>query len=261
MTLNKPQLIRIPALEDNYVWVLHNPDQNLVAVIDPAEPEPVIDALNQHGLALDQIVNTHHHHDHIGGNDALRQKYGIPIFAPRLPEDEEPIQNISTITKGGDTIEIAGYNAQIIATPGHTLNHVTYFLPDCEIAFVGDNLFPLGCGRVFEGTMEQMWQTLSTIKALPDDTTICAGHEYAAANADFAQKLKWQNFATNDRIFALRDLRAKGQATLPMRLGDEKNANPFLNCDNPSLATAIGREEQPPHEIFAVLRHAKDEFN
>lgn len=251
------ELIRIPALEDNYIWMLHNPDTGAVAVIDPGEAAAVIDELETRGLSLTEILNTHHHWDHTDGNAELMQKYGVPLTAPFL--HEEPIDNVTSVVRGGEKITIAGYEAFVIATPGHTLSHVTYYLPN-GFAFVGDNLSALGCGRVFEGTMAQMWNSLKTLLELPDDTVVCGGHEYAEKNADYVESLNWRQQAADARIAELRDLRTRGVPTLPFRLGDEKEANPFLNCDTDSLAEALGMSGGAAVEIFTALRSGKDVF-
>lgn len=254
--------IRIPALSDNYIWMLHNPSSGEVAIIDPAEAAPVIKALEDRGLTPTEIINTHHHFDHIGGNAELREKYNIPLTAPKA--ELARIPDITHAVSEGDRITIAGYPADVIATPGHTSGHVVFYLPDClgghGIAFVGDNLFSLGCGRVFEGSMDEMWSSLCKIRDLPDDTIICGGHEYSAANADYVEHLNWPRPAANARIAEIRALRAEGIPTLPVRLGDEKDANPFLNCHTSDLAEALGVSGQDGTAVFTCLREGKDKF-
>ena len=264
MTVQAATLIRIPALEDNYIWMLHNPSSGELAVIDPGDTEAVFAELDKRGLSLTEVVNTHHHWDHTDGNAAMMEKFDIPLKAPRIEDEEEPIENITTVVKDGDEITIAGYKARVIATPGHTMSHVALYLPDCfgdhGVAFVGDNLFSLGCGRVFEGTMEEMWASLQAIRALPEDTIICGGHEYSAANAVYVESLNWPRAAAADRIKEIRALRAKDEPTLPVRLGDEIAANPFLNCDADDLAQAMGMTGQNSNAVFTALREGKDNF-
>lgn len=264
MTVQAATLIRIPALEDNYIWMLHNPSSGELAVIDPGDPEAVFAELDKRGLSLTEVVNTHHHWDHTDGNAAMMEKFDIPLKAPRIEDEEEPIENITTVVKDGDEITIAGYKAHVIATPGHTMSHVAFYLPDCfgdhGVTFVGDNLFSLGCGRVFEGTMEEMWASLQAIRALPEDTIICGGHEYSAANAVYVESLNWPRAAAADRIEEIRALRAKDEPTLPVRLGDEIAANPFLNCDADDLAQAMGMTGQNSNAVFTALREGKDNF-
>jgi hydroxyacylglutathione hydrolase len=254
--------IRIPALTDNYIWMLHNPASEAVAIIDPAEAAPVIAMLNQRGLTPTEIINTHHHHDHTDGNAELMEKYQIPLIAPL--SETAYINNITTPIRHGDQITIAGYTAEVIETPGHTLGHVAYYLPDCfgdhGAAFVGDNLFSLGCGFVFEGTMAQMWSSLLAIRNWPDTTLICCGHEYSAANALYVESLGWPRAAASARIAEIYALRKADKPTLPIQLGDEKAANPFLNCDADDLANALGRKGQSAVDIFTALREGKNNF-
>lgn len=264
MTVAPAELIRVPALEDNYIWILRNPSSGAVAVVDPGDAAAVMTALKGRELNLTEIVNTHHHWDHTDGNAALMAEYQVPLTAPFLDDEDAPIPNITQIAHDGDTITIAGYTAHVIATPGHTMSHVAYYLPDCfgehGLAFVGDNLFALGCGRVFEGTMDQMWASLKAIRALPDNTVICGGHEYSAANARYVESLNWPRPEAAERINAIRALRAEDKPTLPVRLGDEKQANPFLNCDAPDLAEAMGMSGQDEAAVFTALREGKDNF-
>lgn len=258
------ELIRIPALEDNYMWMIRNPSSGEVAVIDPGDAEAVFAVLDERGLSLTEVINTHHHWDHTDGNEAVRERFDIPLKAPFLEDEEEPIANITTITHGGDEITVAGYRAEVIATPGHTMSHVAFYLPDCfgdhGVAFVGDNLFSLGCGRVFEGTMAEMWSSLLAIRTLPDDTVICGGHEYSAGNALYVESLNWGRSEADARIAEIRSMRAKDMPTLPVRLGDEKRANPFLNCDAEDLAMAMGMRGADGEAVFTALREGKDEF-
>ena len=261
---NMAELICVPALDDNYIWMLRNPSSDAIAVIDPGDAEAVFAALNARELSLTEVVNTHHHWDHTDGNAAVREKYDIPLKAPFLATEEEPIEHITTITRGGDKISIAGYKTHVIATPGHTMSHVAYYLPDCfgdhGVAFVGDNLFSLGCGRVFEGTMEEMWSSLSAIRNLPDETVICGGHEYSAANADYVESLNWSRPEAAMRIAEIREMRTQDLPTLPVTLGDEKRANPFLNCDADDLIDAMGMHGADGSAVFAALREGKDNF-
>ena len=255
------QLIRISALDDNYIWLLHNPSSQSLAVIDPGDPAPVLAWLEAHNLIPTEIINTHHHGDHINGNAALMERFGIPLTAPA--SESARINNITHAVKAGDRISIADYTAEVIATPGHTSGHVAFYLPDClgthGIAFVGDTLFALGCGRVFEGSMAEMWESLKTLRALPDDTLIACGHEYTASNARYVRHLNWNPPALAIRLAEIDTLTQKGEATLPVRLGDEKATNPFLNADDTDLARALNCIGTPV-EVFTQLRQGKDQF-
>jgi len=259
---NPAQLYRVPSRNDNYIWMLHNPATKALAVIDPGEAEPVLAALKEHHLTPTEIINTHHHGDHIDGNDELRERFNIPVMAPAA--EVSRINNIATTVRHGDRVTIAGYDAAVIETPGHTTGHVAFHLADCGdghgIAFVGDTLFSLGCGRVFEGTMAQMWASLSALRDLPDNTLICAGHEYSAANANYVASLNWSRAAAKTRMEEIHDLRAKDEPTLPVMLKVEKDANPFLNCDADDLQQAMGMAGADPADVFAALREGKDAF-
>jgi hydroxyacylglutathione hydrolase len=178
------QIEIINALSDNYIYLLHNDKENITAVIDPGEAEPVSKFLREKKLNLDQIINTHHHNDHTAGNKELKKIWGAKIIAPLYEKGRIP--NVDIYVSEGDSISIAGKNAQVIYTPGHTLDHICFYIPDQKYLFSGDTLFYLGCGRVFEGTMEQMWKSLLKLKSLPDDTLVYCGHEYTLSNAKFS---------------------------------------------------------------------------
>ncbi len=255
-------LHRLAALSDNYIWLLVNPSSGEVAVIDAGESKPVISYLTTHNLTLNVVVNTHHHHDHIGGNAELVALSAAPLIAPaseaaRIEAITHPVQN-------GDVISIAGYEAHVIKTPGHTSGHIAFYLPNCfgdhGIAFVGDTLFSMGCGRVFEGEMHEMWQSMLALRALPDETIICCGHEYSAANARYVEKLGWLPDEARSRIATIHALVARDEATLPFRLGDEKRANPFLACDDAGLAACLRVDGGDAVAVFTALRQGKDSF-
>ncbi|MCE2516659.1 MAG: hydroxyacylglutathione hydrolase [Alphaproteobacteria bacterium] len=260
--MSDAEWIRIPALSDNYIWMLHNPSSKELAIVDPGDASAVIETLDARGLTPTVIVNTHHHFDHTDGNAELMEKYTLPLIAPAA--ETARIAGITTTVDDGDRITIAGYDAEVITTPGHTTGHVAFYLPDCfgasGVVFVGDNLFSLGCGRVFEGTMDDMWSSLEKLRALPDDTLVCGGHEYSAANALYVESLDWARPEAAARIAEIRALRAADKPTLPVRLGDEKRANPFLNGDAEDLAAALGMAGQSATAVFTALREGKDRF-
>ena len=256
------ECIRIPALSDNYIWLLRNPSSDEVAVIDPGDLDATLAALDEHGLTPTEIVNTHHHADHIDGNAGLMERFGIPLTAPAA--DTARIADVTKAVSHGDNTSIAGYDARVIDTPGHTSGHIAFFLKDCfgghGLALVGDTLFSLGCGRVFEGRMEQMWGSLLALRELPDSTVVACGHEYSEGNARYVESLDWPRKEARERCREIHELRAEGKPTVPVELGMEKKANPFLNCDQEDLAAALGMTAEDPVAVFTALRKGKDEF-
>ena len=260
MDISDLGLYQIPARVDNYIWILHNPRAAAVAVIDPGDFGAVAAALSGYGLTPTEIINTHHHDDHINGNADLRALYDMPLIAPA--SESNRIASISHGVQHGDCIKIAGYEAEVIATPGHTSGHVAFYIPSWGdgLVFVGDNLFPLGCGRVFEGTMADMWSSLDCLRSLPADTLICSGHEYGLSNAAFTESLNWRRPSVLDRIAAIKDMAARGQPTTPSRLSLECETNPFLNVDAADLQSALGLSGASPLEVFTKLRQLKDSF-
>ena len=250
-------IIRIPALKDNYIWLLH---KNAAAiVVDPGEARPVRDALQREGLRLSAILITHHHHDHQGGVADLLKDAPVEVFGPEL----ESITARTQPLRGGETICPAdsGICLQVLAVPGHTAGHLAYFGEGC--LFCGDTLFGAGCGRLFEGTAAQMAASLETISALPDSTQIYCAHEYAAQNLRFALVAEPGNPQVQARAAAVVAARARGEPTVPSTLALEKATNPFLRCTAPELLAAArqrGARSDDPVEVFATLRAWRDEF-
>jgi hydroxyacylglutathione hydrolase len=251
-------IVLVPALSDNYVYLAHDAATGATAVIDPAEAEPVIAALEARGWRLTQIVNTHHHHDHIGGNEALKAKYGVPITGPRAERARIPGMDVTV--GQGDTVEVAGHTATVYDTPGHTSGHVAYHVADSRALFCGDTLFALGCGRMFEGTPQQFWSSLSALRGLPADTRIYCGHEYTQSNARFALSVDGENPKLKARAAEIDRLRAAGKPTVPSTIGEEVETNPFLRADDPAMAAAVGKVGADPATVFAEIRRRKDSF-
>ena len=185
------QIEIIKALSDNYIYVLHNPINKQTAVIDPGEAQPVIELLEKKGWKLSHIFNTHHHEDHIGGNQKLIDKYNCKLIAPKY--DQNRIRNCDHYVLDGDEIDIIGKKGKVFYTPGHTIGHICYYIESLKILFSGDTLFRLGCGRIFEGTFEQMKDSLDKILNLPDDILVYCGHEYTMTNANFCKSLIYNN--------------------------------------------------------------------
>ncbi|SDG42617.1 hydroxyacylglutathione hydrolase [Roseospirillum parvum] len=252
------QIHQVPVLSDNYVYLVHDPEDGMTAAVDPAESEPVAEALAARGWSLTHILLTHHHHDHVGGVAALKAASGCTVVgaradAGRLPGLDHPVAD-------GDTVTLGRATAQVLAVPGHTRGHIAYWFDAESALFCGDTLFVLGCGRMFEGTPEEFWGSLSRLRDLPDSTRVYCAHEYTAANARFALSVEPDNPELVAWAGEIDDLRRRGLSTVPSLLGREKLANPFLRADRPALASAVGLAGAAPVEVFAEVRRRKDRF-
>lgn len=247
-------IVQFPCLADNYGYLIRDEASGLVACIDTPDPKAILTALKSKGWRLDFIFNTHWHRDHAGGNQAVKDATGAIIVGP--PEVTR-IAPLDRAVAGGDQVFLGRTEFSVIDVGGHTLQHIAYHDAADQVAFVGDSIFPMGCGRMFEGDPKQMWASLSRIAALPPDTLLYCAHEYTAANARFALSVD-QAPALKTRADAVFAARARGEATVPSTVGEERATNPFLRA--PSLAGAVGLAGRPDHEVFAALRAAKDGF-
>jgi hydroxyacylglutathione hydrolase len=252
------EIERLPCRTDNYVWLLREPSSGSVAVVDPADADPVAERLATRGARLDFIFNTHHHGDHVGGNLALKARFGCTVVGPLADKDRIP--GIDVALGEGDRFDFGGQIARVFDVPGHTRGHIAFWFEGARALFCGDALFALGCGRLFEGSPAQMWASLSKLRALPDDTRVYCAHEYTQANARFALTADPANGALKVRAAAVDAARAKGEATVPSLLGEEKRTNPFLRADDPALARAAGLPGAEPADVFAAVRAAKDRY-
>ena len=248
----------VPALSDNYIYIVHNQNKSLTAVIDPGEAEPVNKSLKEKNWELNQIINTHHHYDHTAGNDTLIKASNAKLIAPLY--DKQRIQDVDQYVSDKDSIQIAGFDAEVIYTPGHTLGHVCYYLKNEKVLFSGDTLFHLGCGRVFEGTMEDMKNSLKKLVNLPDDTTVYCGHEYTLSNAKFCVSLEPNNSDLIKKYEEILSLRNNDLSTVPFKLGEEKKLNPFLKFDNDKFKNSINISDLNEIEAFKYVRNKKDNF-
>jgi hydroxyacylglutathione hydrolase len=254
------KVLSVPAFEDNYLWLIH--DGVHAAVVDPGDAAPVLAALDAHQLSLVAILLTHHHADHVGGVPALLNRFNVPVFGPR----SEAIPAVTHPLGEGDTITIPelGLKLSVLDVPGHTRGHIAYVAREHDWLFCGDTLFAGGCGRLFEGTPEQMVASLTKLAALPDDTQVYCAHEYTLSNLKFAQEVEPHNAALLARIDIEQTKRNQGKPTVPSTVGMEKATNPFLRYDQPAILDRLqqsgrvaGREPIP---AFAALRNWKNSY-
>jgi len=251
-------IIQIPVLNDNYIYMLHDSVSLETAVIDPALEQPVLDVLAEKGWQLSFILNTHHHWDHVGANLALKQQTGCKIIA--AASDRERIPGIDIGVGQGDVISLGEHKAQILETPGHTSGHVVYYFAEDQALFCGDTLFVMGCGRLFEGAPEQMYASLQTLKALPPSTRVYCTHEYTLANATFALSVEPDNIFLQKKLRAVMELRAVNKATVPTTIAEEIATNPFFRVDCISIQKELGLVGAAPDVVFAALRRRKDDY-
>lgn len=245
-------------LQDNYGVLLHDRESGATAAVDAPDAVAVEQALNATGWRLTDILVTHHHGDHTAGIPALKARHGARVTAPRA--EAARIPEVDVTVAQGDRVAVGSLRATVLDTPGHTAGHVSYVFEEEGLAFVGDTLFSIGCGRILEGTPEMMWDSLLKLRGLPDGTRVYCGHEYTASNVAFALTIEPENATLQRRAREVRALRAKNEPTLPTTIGDEKAANPFLRADVPSVAAALGLDGGDPARVFAKLRGAKDAF-
>ena len=248
------QIVQFPCLSDNYGYLVRDEGSGLVATIDTPDADAILEALKGRGWKLDFVFNTHWHKDHAGGNEQLKQATGCTIVGP---QEVTRIAPLDRPVVGGEVVDLGETRFQVIDVGGHTLQHIAYFDQADSVAFVGDSIFPLGCGRMFEGGPKQMWASLSRIAALPEDTRLYSAHEYTASNARFALSVD-ADPVLKQRSQAVFAARERGEPTVPSTVGEEKATNPFLRA--PLLAERMGLAGRPDYEVFAAVRAAKDSF-
>lgn len=250
----------IPILNDNYVWTIIDEATKTAVIVDPGEAAAVHAFLQQNQLTLKAILITHHHWDHTNGINELKNWYDVPVFGPA----SEKITNVTHPLYNQDTVNIAPFplNLKVMTIPGHTLDHIAYYAPG--LLFCGDTLFAAGCGRLFEGTAEQMYASLQKMASLPSETRVYCAHEYTLNNLRFAKEAEPHNIHITERMQKVAGLREQNQVSLPSTLSDEKATNPFLRCDSAELIANVekksGKKLTHPVEIFAELRKWKDQF-
>src|SRR5512146_2190041 len=243
---------------DNYGVLLHDPQSGTTAAIDAPEAAPIEAALKASGWKLTDILVTHHHADHTDGIRTLKDKYKCRVVAPAAEASKIPA--VDETVREGDKVKVGNLSANVIETPGHTLGHIAYWFDADKLAFVGDTLFSIGCGRVIEGTPGMMWRSLVKLRDLPNDTEIYCGHEYTLANIKFARTIEPNNKALAEREAEAKREIERGLPTIPVSIGEEKQANPFLRADQPEVAAGIGMAGKPAAQVFAEIRARKNKF-
>lgn len=252
-------LIRqFPCLSDNYGFLVHDPETGETATIDTPDADRILQEAETAGWTITQIWNTHHHWDHAGGNDMIRVATGAKLVAPSY--DAHRIPDIDVEVSDGDIVSLGSHKAKVIFTPGHTLGHVCYHFAMDGVAFVGDTLFALGCGRLFEGTPAEMWNSLSRLIKLADETTVYCAHEYTEANAAFALTVDPDNLDLQAYAESVKAERARGEATVPTTISAEKATNPFLRAGDPGIRAHLGLADAADEDVFAEIRRRKDNF-
>ena len=255
-------IYRLPARSDNYIFVLHNPADNTAAVVDPADAPPVLTKLDELGATLVTIFNTHHHNDHVGGNRELMDRFPeIEVYGGA--QDQGRIPGQKYFLGEGDRVTFAGRTAEVSFVPGHTRGHIAYYFPPVEDSepgelFPGDTLFAGGCGRLFEGTPEQMAVSLAKLRKLPDNTRVWCAHEYTLSNLKFAISVEGENEELRSRLKKVEEARSQNQPTIPSLLSEEKATNPFLRWNSPLLQSVANSKD--PIAVFAHIRKLKDNF-
>ncbi len=251
-------IIQFPCLSDNFGVLIHDPKSGKTAAIDAPESSPIMKVLAEKNWTLTDIFTTHWHHDHVDGNLVLKEKYRCKITGPK--HEAAKIPGIDVTVSGGDTFDFAGYRFEVIDCPGHTLGGISYSVPSEKLLFAADTLFALGCGRLLEGTPDDMWASLSKLALLSDDTIVYCGHEYTLSNAKFALTIDPDNAELVARAAKIKDQRERGEATLPTTIGLEKRTNPFLRPHDSGIRKVLAMESATDAAVFGEIRHRKNIF-
>lgn len=252
------EIQQIPVLNDNYIYLIHDPESGDTAAVDPAVAEPILRVLKQQNWHLNYIYNTHHHSDHVGGNLTLKDQTACQIAASAA--DQNRIPGIDIKLSEGDALSLGAHRVQIISCPGHTSGHIAFYIAGSNALFSGDTLFAIGCGRLFEGTAEQMQQSLRKFTALPLNTRIYCAHEYTAANAQFAISVEPDNQDLINTMARVQQLRSNNQPTVPTTLEQEIATNPFLRADISAIRETLGMQSASELAVFTEIRTRKNHF-
>lgn len=252
------QIVTVPCLSDNYAYLAHDPATGATAVIDVPEAGPILAALAARGWTLSDVLLTHHHWDHVDGLSELLAK--APARVIGAAADAHRLPALDVTLEIGDTVRIGAEEGEVMDVPGHTVGHVAFHFPQSRVAFTADSLMALGCGRVFEGTMAQMHDSLGKLADLPPDTVICSGHEYTEKNAKFALTVDPGNPKLISRVAEVTRRRSAGEPTVPSTLAEELETNPFLRATDPDIQAHLGMDGADPAEVFAEIRARKDRF-
>jgi hydroxyacylglutathione hydrolase len=257
--MSKLQLHQFICRDDNYGVLVHDADSGVTMSIDAPSAPAISEQLKARGWSLTHILTTHHHIDHVEGNLTLKAETGCRIIGPAAEKDKIP--GLDATLKGGDVLELAGRRISIFDCPGHTLGHVAFHFAEDQLLFAADTLFAMGCGRVFEGTLEQMFHSVNQFRDLPPETQLYCGHEYTESNAKFALAMEPGNRALQVRVADVKALRALGKMTCPSTIGEELKTNPYLRCDSSEIRKNLGMEGATDAEVFAELRTRKNNFS
>jgi hydroxyacylglutathione hydrolase len=247
-----------PCLDDNYGFLIHDEASGKTATIDTPDADAIMAQAKSRGWTVDEIWNTHWHPDHAGGNAAIEKAMGAISLGPQEVPDR--IVPVTRVIKPGDTVLLGESHARVLDVGGHTLGHIAYVFDADSVAFVGDALFALGCGRLFEGSAAQAWDSLCRLMALPDDTIVFCAHEYTQSNARFCATIEQDNSALQDRIIDINAKRAIGTPTVPTTIGLERATNPFVRADMAGVRAALNMPDAPANEVFGEVRKRKDNF-
>jgi hydroxyacylglutathione hydrolase len=250
------EIVTVPVLADNYIYLLHDDVAQETAVVDPALAQPVLDALSAKNWQLNYIFNTHHHSDHVGGNLELKTETGCQVIGAQA--DAHRIPGLDRSVLEGDSISLGAHKAYILDTPGHTLGHIVYYFVDDALLFCGDTLFVMGCGRLFEGSAAQMWHSLQKLKSLPLDTKVYCAHEYTLANGKFALTMESNNPTLQKRMIEVQHCRNQNRPTVPTTIAEELATNPFFREDSLELQQTIGLVNDNPVAVFTEVRRLKN---